>query len=128
MIEMRRSKNVVIFIRTILRTVLKQFIWNRLKVKKTNWHDLLYSEVSSFVVTRKCQKIRDIGEIVNIDGGNLHITWKASGISMKCLGKMWPIIILKSQNTGLHSSSTTFIFGKTTRRVKVISPSLFRVK
>ena len=36
-------------------------------------------------------------EIVNIDGGNLHIFWKTWEILMKFSGKLWIMTILKSK-------------------------------
>ena len=50
-------------------------------------------------------------KIVNIFGENLHVFWTSWGISMKFLGKMWLIIILKiTKNQGfILSLEDTFL-------------------
>ena len=54
-------------------------------------------------------------KIANIETENLHIFWKICGISMKLSGKMWVCHNVKSySNSGFHSVSRRYIFGKTT--------------
>ena len=44
-------------------------------------------------------------QIVTIDGENLHIFWTTWGTSVKCLGKMWLLIILQvTKNQGFTFS------------------------
>ena len=54
-----------------LYRVVKQLIRSRLKVKKC-WDHLVYADFISFFVARKCQKIRKMMKIVNIEDENLH--------------------------------------------------------
>ena len=69
-------------------------------------------------------------KIVNIEEENFHIFRTTWGISIKCSGKMWFMIILKvTKNQGFAISHTnTHIFEKTTGRIKMDNPRIFRVK
>ena len=82
----------------------KQLIFSRLKVKEC-WHHLLYVDVISVFVIRKCQKIRRIDEIVNIDGKNLNFVWMTWVTSVKFSGQLWLMAILKvTRNQGFTLS------------------------
>ena len=51
------------------------------------------------------KKFEKMMKIVNIDGENLYIFWTTCEISMKFLGKLWLIIILKvTKNHGFTLS------------------------
>ena len=69
-------------------------------------------------------------KIVNIEEKSYHIfrtTWE---ISIKCSGKMWFMIILKvTKNQDFTiSHANTYIFEKTTGRIKMDNPSIFTFK
>ena len=66
------------------------------KLKKC-W-DHVICDVISLVATRKCQKIKKLLKINNIDEENLHIFCTTWGISVILSGKMCLMIILKVTN------------------------------
>ena len=76
-----------------------------MKVKKCwkykNADIMLKTDVISFFVTRKCQKIHKMDE--NIDREILHNFWTNWGIPFRFSGKMLNMIILKvTKKTGFH--------------------------
>ena len=60
---------------------------------------MLYADIISLFVTKKCQKIQKRMKIVKTDEENVHIFWTTWGISMKLSGKMCLTIILKVTKT-----------------------------
>ena len=88
-----------------------------LKVKKS-WHHLLYADVRSFFLTRKCQKI-------------FWTTWVTS---MKFSEKMWLMIILKVKKQVFTISLEETLFEKPQGGVQTDTPlhhprpSCFRVE
>ena len=52
-------------------------------------------DVISFILTRKCQKIRKLMEIAHAEKENLHIFWTACGVSMNFSRKKWLMTISK---------------------------------
>ena len=63
-------------------------------------------------------------KIVNIDGENLYVFWATLGISIKFLGKMWLIMILKvTENQGFTLYIEHKLFKKL-RGIKLIPQPL----
>ena len=74
---------------------------------------MLYADVISFFVTKKCQEIQKLMKIVNIDRENLHTFWTTGGISMKFWEKMRLMIILKvTKNQGFNLSLRDILLEK----------------
>ena len=93
-----------------------------MKVKKC-WYHLLYADVISFSITRKCQKIRKIDE--NFGKENLHIFWMTGGLSMKFSGKVWLMTILKvTKKQGFTLSPKNAFLEKPRGEVK-LTPEAF---
>ena len=71
-------------------------------------------------------------KILNIDGGNLHLSWTIWGISMKFSGKMWLMIILKvTKHQGFTLSLEDAFSEKPQEGIKLSSlpsPNLLRIK
>ena len=98
---------------------------------KKCWHHLFYAEVISFFVKRNVKKLEKSIKIVNIDGKNLHISWTNWETFMKCLGKMWHIIILtaiKNQGFTFSLEDTFLPFWKNYRGYQIDSCIFLRVK
>ena len=52
-------------------------------------------------------------KLVNIDQLTNKMIISSEQLSMKCLGKMWLMIILSHKKAALHALSRRWIFGKT---------------
>ena len=91
----------------------------RLGWKKKN-ADIIYNMLMSLVslYQRNVKKYKKLMKRV-IDGKNLHIFWTTWGISVKYLGKMWLMIILKVTKNRASPSLYKIHFWKNHRGVEL---------
>ena len=83
-----------------LYSIIKQPIWNNLRVKKC-WHHLLYADVIRLFATCNnglSKNLKKVIKIVNSVEEKLHIFWTTSEIPMKFSGNMCLITILIFKN------------------------------
>ena len=90
---------------------------------------MLYGDLISFFVARKCKKSKKLMKIANIDREIRHIFRMTLGISIQFSRNMWPIIILKvTKKKGFTLPLEDTFSKKSQGRGQIDSPSILGVK